>query len=556
MKKNTILLLMAVLLTSINGLGQKSWSKNKISLLSEDIKTSWQFIGIEPQQGEIKLPDLNSTEWRTISVPGDVNVELMKQNVIPDMHYDTLAREAYWITSKEWWFTIEFDASYDKSKNTDLVLDFVDGNSEIWLNGHKLGEMKNAFHPHRFNVKDIIKEKGNRMFVRFLSINELLGGPRISELLGWKERRAFLRKPQYNFGWDWTLPIPGIGLVGDVYVENGNEFELEEVGIQTFIDGRTDFNFEVSKPAKEKGYQIIIEVSGHGTSLTDTITRTNLKSYKSYTSLNIENPKLWWPNGYGDPNLYNYNVKLLVDGKLTDTKEGKFGIRETSTRELPFTEEAGTGYSYEILINNEPVFCKGTNWIPTEIWPGSINPDKYRFYLEKAKEANFNMIRVWGGGIYEDDLFYELCDEMGIMVWQDFMFASSGYPTTTLMDEIIEEAEYQVFRLRNHPSIVIWCGCNEDYLSWRHKNDAKPITEEEAKDPFHVNRVHQDPILYTMILQGLVDKYGLEVPYVESSPMSREDSGNRRNSGNSHISSWKNSFILVRRFPFEMEKTL
>ncbi len=553
MNKKTILIF-SFLIFTITSYTQSSWQKTKISLLSKDISSSWQFIGIYPQKGEEKIPYLSDAEWRSISVPGDVNVELMNQNVIPDLLFDTLAKQGYWITEKEWWYTLEFDAEFDKSKKTELVLDFVDGNSEIWLNGKKLGEMKNAFYPHRFNVNDILKQKGNRLFIRFQSINELLGGPRLDELQGWRERRSFLRKPQYNFGWDWTLPIPGIGLAGDVYIENGNEFMLEEVGIQTFIEGRADFNFEVSKPTKEAGYQIVIDVNGHGTNLTDTIDRVKYQTYKSYTSLSIENPALWWPNGYGEPNLYDYEVKLLVDGKVTDSKKGKFGIRETQTRENPFTPEAGVGYSFEILVNNEPIFCKGTNWIPMEIWPGSINSDNYRFYLEKAKEANFNMIRVWGGGIYENDLFYEICDELGIMIWQDFMFASTGYPVEPLMDEIIEEAKYQIYRLRNHPSIVIWCGGNEDYLSWRHPKDENydamaDIVNEVERDSFYVNRFHDDPILFSMILRGLVGRFAQDVPYVDSSPMSREDSGNRPNSGNSHVSSWKYALFFSDKKP-------
>nr|WP_319511895.1 sugar-binding domain-containing protein [uncultured Draconibacterium sp.] len=544
MNKNLLLTLTSLLLISSGIYGQNSWKKKIISLNSKDQKTSWQFLGTSPQDGNINIPDLSLKNWQNISVPGDVNVELMNLGILPDLHFDTLAREAYWVTEKDWWYTLLFDADFDTNKKTDLVLDFVDGNSEIWLNGTKLGIMENAFYPHRFDVKSILKAKNNRLFIRFKSINKLLGGERLDELLGWRDRRSFIRKPQYNFGWDWTLPVPGIGLAGNVYIENGNEFEIEELGIQTTISGQIDFNFEVTKPTKEAGYEIIVNVDGHETQLSDTIRRTDYKTYKSYTHFLIENPRLWWPNGYGEPNLYNYNVQLLVDGVITDTRKGKFGIRETETRERPFTPDAGVGYSFEVLINNEPIFCKGTNWIPMEIWPGAIDTDKYRFYLEKAKEANFNMIRVWGGGIYEKDLFYELCDEMGIMVWQDFMFASTGYPVNHLMVEIIKEAEYQVFRLRNHPSIVIWCGGNEDYLSWRHPKDAEydaqaDIVTEIEKDSFYVDRTHEDPILFSMILRGLTTRFGLNVPYVDSSPMSREDSGNRPNSGNSHVSCWK-----------------
>ncbi len=173
-----------------------------------------------------------------------------------------------------------------------------------------------------------------------------------------------------------------------------------------------------------------------------------------------------------NPNLYNYTIELVVNGRVVDSMEGRFGVREVTMIENPFTAEAGPGYSFQIVVNDEPVFCKGSNWIPCEIWPATVKPEQYEFYLRKARDANFNMMRVWGGGIYEKDLFYDLCDEMGIMVWQDFMFASTGYPADTLRDEIIKEADYQIKRLRNHPSITLWCGMNEDVYSWSYPGNA------------------------------------------------------------------------------------
>ena len=178
----------------------------------------------------------------------------MNQGILPDLRYDTLSGQVYWVTAKEWWYTLEFDADIYPSHQSDLILDFVDGNAEIWLNGIRLSEMNNAFYPHQFHVKDIIKEHGNRLYIRFISINELLDGKRLNEQQGWYGRRSVIRKPQFNFGWDWALPVSGIGLAGDVWIENGNEYKFEELGIQTFMEGRADFNFEVSKSAAIANY--------------------------------------------------------------------------------------------------------------------------------------------------------------------------------------------------------------------------------------------------------------------------------------------------------------
>ena len=528
-----------------SALSEVGWKSQKIVLNANNATYTWQFKGIDPQkEGAIKIPEYPAEGWRNFIAPGDVNVELMKQKVLPDLLYDTLARQANWVTEKEWWFRLEFDANVDTAKNADLVFDFADGTSEVWLNGTKLGEMKNSFYPHRFNIKKIIRHQKNQLYVRFLSINELMGGKRLDEVRGWNERRAFLRKTQFNFGWDWALPLPGIGFAENVFIENGSEFQFTDFGVHPFIEGRVDMNFEVSKQAKQTGYEIQVTIQGHGSNINDTIDKKTNSTYKSYQYYTIAQPQLWWPNGYGDQPLYNYEAKLIVGGVVTDVRKGKFGIRETRIHETPFSKEAGHGYSFEVLINNEQIFCKGSNWIPMEIWPASIRPEKYRFYLEKAKEANFNMIRVWGGGIYERDLFYEICDELGLMVWQDFMFASAGFPATKLMDEIIPEAKYQISRLKNHPSIVLWCGTNEDVNSWKHpKNIAadeqSDVLEKSEKGKWKVDRVKEDEILYTMILRGLVGRFALDVPFVESSPMSREDFGNMPNSGNSHISSWK-----------------
>ena len=546
--KNLILLISLTISTSL-------WGQSEVISLESDKLSNgeWQYLYLDPQE-DVKLPDLNDSHWNAISVPGDINTQLMKDGILPDLQFDTLGRTAYWVSAKEWWYMLRFDADFQKAEKTELVLDFVDGNAEIWLNNKKLGEMENAFYPHRFEVSDALKTKNNVLLVRFASINDLLGGKRLDPLRGWGERRAFIRKPQFNFGWDWALPIPGLGLAGDVYIENGNLYHFTENGIYTTKEGRVDMNFEVSKPAKVAGYNIVISIEGHGTEIHDTIKREENIAYKSYRYYNITNPKLWFPNGYGTPNLYQYEIKLLVDGKVRDQKKGKFGIREIKIRENPFTEKAGIGYAFEILVNDQPIFVKGSNWIPTEIWPGSIKPEKYRFYLEKAAEANFNMLRVWGGGMYEQDLFYEICDELGIMVWQDFMFAGAGYPVDSLMDEIIKEAKYQIYRLRNHPSIVIWCGTNEDFYSWNHPKEGEiseqsDIVETKDIDKYEVDRSHDDEIIYSMILRGLVGRLGLDVPYIESSPMSREDAGNYPNSGNSHISCWKYALFSCGKEP-------
>lgn len=509
----------------------------------------WQLIESEQQNdAPYYLNELYSEnkEWMTTYVPGDINDTLVKYGIIPDPHYDAQARESYWVTSKEWWYKLKFEILSDIKdiNNADLCLTGVDGVTDIWLNGNYLGETKNAFRLHRFSVKGLLKNNSNILIIRFKSIDQILGGPRLHELWGWEGRRAFIRKPQYSFGWDWALPVPSIGLSGDVWLEINNECRFMDVSIQPFVSGRIDFGFEVTKGAKEAGYRIILSITGHGTKTRQEITRN---SYRSYTSVLIKDPKLWFPNGFGEPSLYDYSCDLVISDIIVDTYKGKLGIRESRIVEEPFTSDAGPGFSFWLEINGEKIFCKGANWVPLELWPGTIKSHQYEYYIKMAKDANFNMLRVWGGGIYEKDIFYNLCDEMGIMVWEDFMFAGTGYPIELLREEIIKEADYQIKRLRNHPSIVLWCGINEDIYSWsRPREKEKEISKQEDSVGYRgdesnwvVDRLKSDPQIYTMILRGLVSKLGLGVPYIESSPQSRDDVGNAPNSGNSHISCWK-----------------
>jgi beta-mannosidase len=513
------------------------------------LNENWKLICKEPQEMLTETffeSCFEKGSWMNVDVPGDVNDTLLKYGRIPDPHYDIQAKECYWVSSKEWWYVQKFDAADVLGGTADLCMTNVDGNTEVWLNGVCLGETENAFRFFRFDIKENLKESENVLVIRFKSIDQILGGPRIEELAGWKGRRAFLRKPQFSFGWDWALPLPSIGLAGEIWLELGNDCRLIDISVQPFVSGRVDFSFEVTDEAKHKEYEIIVKLWGHGNDIQKVVSRN---TYRSYTSLQVENPKLWFPNGIGDQPLYNYCIELLVDGLISDFRKGRIGLRESKIVEKPFTQDAGPGYSFWIEINGVSVFSKGGNWIPLEIWHGTIKPEKYEFYLRKAKEANFNMLRVWGGGIYEHEVFYDLCDELGIMIWEDFMFASAGYPVDALRDEIIAETDYQIRRLRNHSCIVLWCGCNEDVYAWEYKPNCATEKQQdtgtysEIEKEWNVDRLKNDPQLYTMILRGMVSKYGLGVPFIESSPQSRDDSGNTPNSGNCHISCWKYSLF-------------
>ncbi len=523
---------------------------------STSLISNWRLCSFEPDSCDLEklsTPGADASEWLEAALPGDVNSTLAKAGRIPNPHYSDNAKKAYWISSKDWCYRTEFvwNPAQSAGEIAELCLDGVDGFADIYLNGEKIGRTENAFRPFRFDVSKILKAgEANALALRFQAIDAVMHGPRRDELKGWNNWRCLMRKPQYSFGWDWALPLPSIGVFGGVKLELHDGIRLDSVSAQPRISGRIDFKFEASRAAAKKGYELSIKVEGHGNKIEK---RLSLNCVRSYESVQLENPKLWWPRGMGGQPLYSYSIEMLCDGKAIDRKSGRVGLREVAILEEPFTEKAGRGISFWLQVNGERVFSKGANWIPTEIWPADSTEEQYRFYLRKAAEANFNMLRVWGGGIYERDIFYDLCDELGIMVWQDFMFAGCGYPVERLREEICLEAEHQLKRLRNHACISLWCGCNEDVFAWKlpdqeanpASSDELPVAEDGSR--LEINRAHDDPQIYTMILRGLTSKHGLGIPYTESSPQSYDDSGNSLSSGNSHQSSWK--FAL-----FETEK--
>lgn len=524
----------------------------------------WKCCDFAPGRGipvELSQLGLDTAGWLDIKVPGDVNDALIQAGRMPNPHIADHARQCYWVTSREWWYRLEFASpSGGEELHTDLCLDGVDGHVTLYLNGDKIGCMENAFRPYRIAVTDQLRhERPNVVLLRFQAIDEILGGPRQDESGKWGLNRVLMRKPQFSFGWDWSLQLPSIGMAGSVHLEQHTQARLVNVSVQPYISGRLDFKFQVTKSARTAGYGLLIRIKGHGTEIEKKIEPSD--RVFSHTSVFIKNPKLWWPHGMGSPTLYNYEVDLVVAGLVTDRYSGRLGIREVMILEEPFTPEAGPGITFWIMVNGQKVFCKGGNWIPLEIWPALATEEQYRFYLQKTAAANFNMQRVWGGGIYERDIFYDLCDELGIMVWQDFMFASGEYPADRLRHEIIAEADYQIRRLRNRPSIVLWCGCNEDVFSWSLPNEKAMATADTGVYNQNdaapaVKRLRDDPQIYSMILRGLVSKLGLNVPYVESSPQSYEDAGNMPESGNCHISCWKYALFETQQSGNTSDKAL
>ncbi len=511
------------------------------------LRDGWTCLDTAPGAGDpAALTRGAGAGWQPIPVPGDVNAMLRRTGRIPDPHVDDQARQAYWISGRDWWLRLAFETPTDAAPCTDLCLDGVDGHADLFLNGEGLGCLRNAFRPHRVEVGDRLARSGvNVLLLRFRALDTVLGSPRDPRTGRWPGRRVLMRKPQFSFGWDWSLPLPSIGILGGVRLERHAGARLLDVGVQPRASGRVDFFFQVTRAAREAGYELVLRIRGPGAALEQRVRRPG--RVQSYGSVRIPDPRLWWPNGFGAPALYTYRVELRVGGQVVDVRAGRFGLRDIRLLEEPFTADAGPGCSFWLTVNGRRVFCKGANWVPLEMWPAEATDGAYRWYVTRAADARFNMLRVWGGGLYEREAFYDLCDARGLLVWQDFMFASGGYPVDLLRDEIAAEADYQIRRLRNRACLALWCGCNEDIFSWALPDERALATADTGEHAdaggvaagVAVNRLRDDPQIYTLLLRGLVSKLGFGAPYIESSPQSHDDVGNLPESGNSHLSCWK-----------------
>ncbi len=403
------------------------------------------------------------------TVPGDVQSALLQAGRIPNPYVGTNEEKVQWVDKQDWILarTFRVEKAFLEEESVFLTCEGVDTVAEIRLNGKKVGATENMFRRYRFEAKPFLKAGKNEISIH-LRAPIAAGAERAKKLPhpipggmeGQKASdRSVLRKVQCHFGWDWGIRL----IVSGVY---GN------IALGATSAGRIEYVHTVQKHGKRKcTVEVAVEYEAlHGGKQTLEVTlgrETVMKTVKLARGANtvtagvtIKDPKIWWPAGCGEQPLYDLTVKLGGD----ETKK-RIGLR---TVEL-VSKDDKIGRSFYFRVNGTDVFCKGANWIPLDALPQRHTRERYADLLRSAVAANMNMIRVWGGGQYERDEFYELCDELGLMVWQEFMFACSLYPATPdFLANVREEATHQVKRLRDYACIVLWCGNNENVgaLKW------------------------------------------------------------------------------------------
>lgn len=401
-------------------------------------------------------------------IPGTIHTNLLANNLIEDPFFGDNEEQQYWIGESEWVYRKSFSVQSNllSQEHIELVCEGLDTIATVSLNGTILGKTENMFRRYSFDLKHVLQEGGNTLEIHFASAvregqnrQNLRYVAAIGTQPDWRiDGGQMLRKEQCNFGWDWGPKCVTCGIWKPIYIEAWSLPRLGQAAIrQTHTPEKATIDITCDVRPNDKltstGITARLDIRGN------IVSEIPLDS-DGRGSVQIDNPELWWPNGWGDQPLYDLSLTLKdAAGKVLDQTHKRIGLRKLEV----VREEDEAGRSFYFRVNDTPIFAKGANWIPADVFATRVQESHYDYLLKSARAAHMNMIRVWGGGIYESDTFYELCDQLGLLVWQDFMFACAAYPAfdSTFLANVREEAIEQVRRLRHHACIALFCGNNE-----------------------------------------------------------------------------------------------
>lgn len=469
-----------------------------------------------------------------VKTPETVFEALINHDMIEDPFYGLNEQKVEWVYKSNWIYESIFDVPQDLFSNPKIILRFhgLDTIADIYLNGTLLSSVNNMFRTYEYEVKSHLKKESNILKIQFYSpsqrAQELIDHYGVKLTTGEVGRALpgapYLRKAQYSFGWDWGPILPDIGIwkpveligisdlvINSFYIKQEFEYKTEDI-IPTITRTTLTVNVKIDdrfKKLNEHNYELAVQlVDSRGTSV---FKEQKLERLNEKMIFEIDNPDLWWTHDLGSPNLYELTIQLIKTD-IIDTVKQKIGIRDIKL----IKEEDEWGETFYFTLNGLPLFARGANWIPVDSFiPRGKKMGLYRQSLEYAKEANMNMIRVWGGGIYEDDIFYELCDHLGLLVWQDFAFACAIYPhSEQFLENVKNECIDNIKRLRNHPSLALWCGNNEIEYLWNWLKVSTGISEENMENKYKRGYVK----LFEQLIPHHLEIMDPQRPYWSSSP--------------------------------------
>lgn len=444
--------------------------------LTMPIVENWSFRAADSINAEISVP---LVEWMAATVPGTVHTDLMDRHVIEEPFASTAEKRLQWIEHQQWDYQTTFTADQQMfaEQVQELVFKGLDTYADVFLNDSLVLCADNMFLEWRVKVNGILKSGDNRLLIKFYPAYEK-GFEKAAQYSvklpadndkGEVKTSVFTRKAPYHFGWDWGPRYATVGVWKPVYLEAWSTAQINNVQYieKSQSDKLATFDANITITATGKNTVTLLLCDSAGTLYASQDVDVEMGENRFTLPFEIKDPKLWWPNGTGKANLYSV-VTILAkcdEADKLDSYAANIGVR--TIKLLQPKDSTGGGSAFYFEVNGEPVFAKGANFIPLDVFLPRVTAARYEEFLKVCKESNYNMIRVWGGGIYEDDVFYDLCDKYGIMVWQDFTFGCSLYPwDKEFLASVEKEAVYNVRRLRNHPSLAIWCGNNEITELW------------------------------------------------------------------------------------------
>jgi beta-mannosidase len=504
-------------------------------LYVEEIDDNWEFKSV------------NDTVWMPAKVPGSIHTDLLENKVITDPFYRLNEEKLQWIDKKNWEYRTVFQLKQEVYQKENIVLNFqgLDTYANVYINDSLVLKTDNMFVAYELDCKMFLKRGNNQL--RFIFESPIEKGLEKRAQLGYelpnavndqsengglgkKQVAVFSRKPGYHFGWDWGPRLVTSGIWKKIELRAWSNAVIEDIYITQKTSKRmARMNAKIEIVAYQSMVsELIVNVDGKQYYKDEVKLKNGLNSIN--IPIKIKKPELWWTNGLGGQKLYNISIELKHEKLVLAEKSINIGLK--SLKVVQKKDDAGQSFYFE--LNGHPVFMKGANYIPQDVFLNRVSPKDYESVVSNMVDANYNMIRVWGGGIYEKDIFYDLCDKNGILVWQDFMFACAMYPgNSDFLENVKKEATFNVKRLRNHTCIALWCGNNENLTAWENWGWMDQIKNAQGKKV--VKKIWKGyQSVFHEILPKVVEQLDYDTFYWASSPTSSRGKDANLVSGDYH----------------------
>jgi len=470
---------------------------------------------VQSLDGQWKLCQAGSSDLIHANVPGCVHLDLMSAGLIPDPFQADNEYRVTWVHETDWEYSRTFAVTEEvlACDRVYLECDGLDTLARISVNGTPLAETANMYVAYRFDVREMLRPGENRIEVLLKSpvnhVQPLLEQDPLQHISMTIPGASYVRKSPSQWGWDWGPKLPSSGIWRSIRLAGYTGSRISDLRVR---QDHANASVELLVEAQ------VEHLSGPECSVKFRLTHPDgrseehtakLAGSKATCTIPVTDPQLWWPNGHGSQPLYTVEAVVECSGEITHSMRRRIGLRSIELNQSP--DEFGRKFTF--VVNGVPIFCKGADWVPADQFPSRLTRDHYEHLIRSAALANMNMLRVWGGGFYEDECFYDLCDEYGVLIWQDFMFSCSLYPDNAeFLGNVRCEAEHNITRLRNHACLALWCGNNEMewFLagSWGGERNAE--------------RREQYSTIFHELLPSVVSEFDPDTNYWPSSPYSQE----------------------------------